>query len=194
MALYALYAIFFSAFTVQTLAGPIYYSNRNAVVDQNNFAPNTNGVDEHPAVSLTNKQMFDKGGFKNVRANVNKEKLKNLVGLTQDNQKMWKQLYDTSFLTPQMENAYPWTNNMVANENPLFKPAGSVFTTNFEYDPMNLHQVGTDPDGFLVKPMAYDTKMVRRNGELAPLASYLGFRGFDSALLKTNTYRAQLIG
>ena len=50
-------------------------------------------------------------------------------------------------------------------------------------------------NGYQWKPhISIGNQIARKRGDLAPLQSYLLFQDFDSALIKSNTHRAQLMG
>ena len=79
---------------------------------------------------------------------------------------LWESLFDVSHLKPILEN---------------------------DFGNWNLDRHESEPN-FINDPISVGNRIARRHGILPPLQSFLLFRDFDIALIKTNTYRAQLIG
>ena len=81
--------------------------------------------------------------------------------------RQWMSFFDRSHLKPKL-------NSNFDQEGP------------FNYKISNGHQW---------KPyISIGNQIARKRGDLAPLQSYLLFQDFDSALIKSNTHRAQLMG
>ena len=79
--------------------------------------------------------------------------------------RQWRSLFDKSHLQPKLKN-------------------------NFE-----LGKAFNNKASYCWQPhISMGNIIAHKRGDLAPLQSYLLFQDFDSSLIKTNTYRAQLIG
>ena len=77
---------------------------------------------------------------------------------------LWTNLFDTSHLRPNLRH---------------------------DFGAMDKRKNSHLDDSFKV---SMGTQIARKHGDIAPLQSYLVFRGFDDTLIKSNTYRAQLLG
>ena len=77
---------------------------------------------------------------------------------------LWTHLFDTSHLRPNLRH---------------------------DFGAMGKHNDADLDDLFKV---SMGTQIARKHGDIAPLQSYLVFRSFDDTLIKSNTYRAQLLG
>ena len=81
---------------------------------------------------------------------------------------LWESLFDVSHLKPMLKN---------------------------DFGNWNLDELGTESlSNSISDQISVGNRIARRQGLLPPLQSFLLFRDFDTALIKTNTYRAQLIG
>ena len=81
----------------------------------------------------------------------------------------WRKMFDMSHLQPNLENDF----------DSLFGSCNLI------------SEKATGPN---LSDVPIGTQIAMKQGNLAPLQSFSLFRGFDNSLIKTNTYRAQLLG